>query len=139
MNSTINSVCTVDSVKGNRLILEVIPNNLRNRDLQFYYLGKDNKEIRYVNFQRFTEQLEENLSKNRTFYITFCGISCKDRSIPEYLYLSFNGNNVEYGGGERNGKSVFLHFNFNKSGRTLEQELCSLFTDNVGVFVQSYN
>jgi len=138
MNATINSVCSVDSVKGNRLILEVIPNNLRNGELQFYYLGKDNKDIRYVNYKEFNKQLEENLHKNKTFYIQFCGISRQSKSVPEYLYLAFNGCEVEYCGSEKNCDGVFLHFNFKKNGKTLEKELNNLFTNNVGVFIQSY-
>ena len=138
MNATINSVCSVDSVKGNRLILEVIPNTLRNSGLQFYYLGKDNKDIRFVDYKEFNNQLEENLNKNKTFYIQFCGISRQNKSVPEYLYLTFNGCDVEYNGSEENCNGVFLHFNFKKNGKTLEKELNNLFTNNVGVFIQSY-
>ena len=58
MNATINSVCTLNDVKGNRLILEVMPNGLRNNEMQFYYIGKDRKDIRYVDYRNFENQLD---------------------------------------------------------------------------------
>lgn len=138
MVSTLNSVCTVDEVRDNYLLLEVMPNNFRKGQLQFYNIGKDRKDIKYINFRDFNDSLKRNLRCNRVFYITFCGISNRDCSVPEYLYLTFNGNEVEYESGKNN-NNVFLKFNFQKSGPTIEEELNNLFTDNVGVFIQSYN
>lgn len=138
MLSTLNSVCTVDEVRDNYLLLEVMPNNFRKGQLQFYNIGKDRKDISYINFRKFNDSLKCNLKCNRVFYITFCGISNRDCSVPEYLYLTFNGNEVEYEG-ERHNNNIFLKFNFQKTGSTIEEELNNLFTDNIGVFIQSYN
>lgn len=137
MNATLNSVCTIDDVKSNRLILEVMPNNLQNNRLQFYYIGKDNKDLRYTDFNDFDRTIDKNISCNKVFYITFCGISNQDNTVPEYLYYTFNGNEVSYSA-EKKGNRVFLFLNFQKKGKTLEEEICNLFTDNVGVFIQSY-
>ncbi len=137
MASTLNSVATIESVMGNTLTVEVITNNLRNGELQFYYLNKDNNNINYVKFDEFNNKLKDSLKKNNTFVITFCGISNKDNSIPEYLYLAFSGSEVSYRP-FMNNNTIFLEFKFKKSGRTLEQELISLFTNNVGVFIQAF-
>jgi len=137
MNATINSVCTLNDVKGNRLILEVMPNGLRNNEMQFYYIGKDRKDIRYVDYRNFENQLDKNLRCNRVLYITFCGISNRDSSVPEYLYFTFNGNEVTFSS-EKDGNTILLFINFQKNGKTLEKEINNLFTDNVGVFIQSY-
>ena len=88
MLTTLNSVCTLDSVCRNRLILEVMPNRMRRDELQFYYIGAINKDIHYVTFQEFDEQLRENLGQNQVLYITFCGISRENGNVPEYYYLT---------------------------------------------------
>jgi len=137
MNATINSVCTLNDIKGNRLILEVMPNGLKNNQLQFYYIGKNNKDIKFVDYHNFENQVEKNLQCNRVLYITFCGISNQDCDIPEYLYYTFNGNEVTFSSENKN-NSVLLFLNLNKKGKSLEQEINNLFTDNVGVFIQSY-
>ena len=137
MNATINSVCTLDDIKENRLIMEVMPNGLQNNRLQFYYIGKDNKDLHYTNFGDFNNQINKNIKCNRVFYITFCGISNKDSTIPEYLYYTFNGREVNYSA-EKKGNRIFLFLNFQKKGNSLENEICNLFTDNVGIFLQSY-
>lgn len=136
MFSSINSVCTIDSIRGNTLIVEVMPNNLNGGDLQFYLLNGP-KPIKYVNFNEFNSLLQKSLDDDKTFYITFCGISNRDYRVPEYLYLAFNGHDVCYNSTDRRCK-VFLEFTFKKSGPTLEKEIQNLFTDNVGVFIQSY-
>jgi len=136
MFSTVNSVCTIDSVSNNSLILEVMPNNLQDGSPQFYLLDGD-KPIKYIDFSKFNEKMKASLSKNGTFYITFCGISNRDTSVPEYLYLVFKGKEVKYCGKEECNR-YFLEFTFNKSGQTIEKELYNLFTDNVGVFTQAY-
>lgn len=138
MLSTLNSVCTVDDITDNYLILEVMPNNFRNGELQFYNIGKDRKDIKYINFRDFNDSLKRNLRCNRVFYITFCGISNKDCTVPEYLYLTFNGDEVDYDS-KVDDNNIFLKFKFKKNGYTIEEELNNLFVQNIGVFIQSYN
>lgn len=137
MNATLNSVCTLDEIKNNNLVLEVMPNGLQNDKLQFYYIGKDNKDLRYTDFSNFNSVIDKNIKCNKVFYITFCGISNMDKSIPEYLYYTFIGKEVDYRA-EKRGDRVFLFLNFQKKGTTLEKEINNLMTDNVGVFLQSY-
>jgi len=134
--TTINSVCTIDSVNGNNLVVEAIPNNLQNGSLQFYTLNSD-RNLDYVSFNNFDQMLRESISRNKTFYITFCGISNRDNSVPEYLYFVFKGGDVRYSGNQGRG-SVFLEFNLKKNGQSIENEICQLFTNNVGVFIQAY-
>lgn len=136
MPATLNSVATIEGLTSNHLIVEVMPNILRNQGLQFYYLNKDNKDIQYINFSEFNSKLTDILKKNGTFYITFCGINRNDISIPDYLYLTFSGKEVKYEA--HNNKGVFLEFVFNKGGDTLENEIKRLFTNNIGVFIQAY-
>jgi hypothetical protein len=138
MQSTLNSVCTLDSICRNRLILEVMPNRMRRNELQFYYVGAINKDIHYIPFREFDEQFRENLAQNQVLYITFCGISRDNGNVPEYYYLTFFGEEVMYKGTEKNGNCI-LEIEFNKRGNTIEKELKSLMKDNIGVFLQSYN
>ena len=138
MQSTLNSVCTLDSICRNRLILEVMPNRMRRNELQFYYIGSINKDIHYIPFREFDEQFRENLVQNQVLYITFCGISRENGNVPEYYYLTFFGEEVVYKGTEKNGNCI-LEIELNKRGNTIEKELRSLMKDNIGVFLQSYN
>ena len=138
MQSTLNSVCTLDSICRNRLILEVMHNRMRRNELQFYYVGAINKDIHYIPFREFDEQFRENLVQNQVLYITFCGISRENGNVPEYYYLTFFGEEVVYKGTEKNGNCI-LEIELNKRGNTIEKELKSLMKDNIGVFLQSYN
>jgi len=138
MQSTLNSVCTLDSICRNRLILEVMPNRMRRNELQFYYVGAINKDIHYISFHEFNDQFRENLAQNQVLYITFCGISRENGNVPEYYYLTFFGEEVMYKGTEKNGNCI-LEIELNKRGNTIEKELKSLMKDNIGVFLQSYN
>jgi len=138
MQSTLNSVCTLDSICRNRLILEVMPNRMRRNELQFYYVGAINKDIHYIPFNEFNDQFRENLAQNQVLYITFCGISRDNGNVPEYYYLTFFGEEVMYKGTEKNGNCI-LEIELNKRGNTIEKELKSLMKDNIGVFLQSYN
>jgi hypothetical protein len=138
MLSTLNSVCTLDSVCRNRLVLEVMPNPMRRNELQFYYIGAINKDIHYIPFHEFDEQFRENLAQNQVLYITFCGISRENGNVPEYYYLTFFGDEVMYRGSEKNG-SFILEIELNKRGNSIEKELRGLMKDNIGVFLQSYN
>ena len=137
MVATINTVASIDLVEGNHLLVEVMPNNFRNGGLQFYYLNNNVSNISYVNFSEFNVKVKDSLKNNRTFYITFCGIN-NSNMVPDYLYYVFSGNEVNYRSYLDNDGKVYLEFNFRKSGKTLEKEISELFTDNVGVFVQSY-
>jgi len=139
MQSTLNSVCTLDSVCRNRLVLEVMPNPIRRNELQFYYIGAINKDIHYIQFQEFDEQLRENLGKNQVLYITFCGISRENSNVPEYYYLTFFGEEVSYHGTEKKNGVCILEIELNKRGDSIEKELRRLMKDNIGVFLQSYN
>ena len=139
MLSTLNSVCTLDSISRNRIVLEVMPNPLRRNELQFYYIGAINKDIHYIPFHEFDEQLRANLAQNQVFYITFCGISRENGNVPEYYYLTFLGQEVIYKGMEKNNKTCILEIEFNKRGNSIEKELRGLMKDNIGVFLQSYN
>lgn len=135
MTPTINAICTIEEVKDNRMIVEVIPNNLKDNQPQFYYLNT-NKKIEYTNFNDFNSKIKEIINRNNTIYITFCGISNKEEDIPEYLYLVFSGNEINYKGND--GYKIYLEFNFKKAGQSLQNELENLFTNNVGVFIQGY-
>jgi hypothetical protein len=138
MLTTLNSVCTLDSVCRNRLVLEVMPNRMRQNELQFYNIGAINKDIHYISFQEFDEQFRENLAQNQVIYITFCGISRDMGNVPEYYYLTFFGEEVSYHGtGKKNG-SCILEIELNKRGNSIEKELRGLMKDNIGVFLQSY-
>ena len=139
MLSTLNSVCTLDSICRNRLILEVMPNPIRQNELQFYFIGAINKDIHYISFQDFDKQIKENLSQNQVLYITFCGISRENGNVPEYYYLTFFGEEVSYHGTEKKNGCCILEFEFQKRGNSIEKELKSLMKDNIGVFIQSYN
>ncbi len=139
MQSTLNSVCTLDSICRNRLVLEVMPNPMRRNELQFYYIAAINKDIHYVPFHEFDEQLRENLGQNQVLYITFCGISRENGNVPEYYYLTFFGEEVSYHGTEKKNGSVILEIELNKRGDSIEKELRRLMKDNIGVFLQSYN
>jgi len=135
MTPTINAICTIEEVKDNRMIVEVILNNLKDNQPQFYYLNT-NKKIEYTNFNDFNSKIKEIINRNNTIYITFCGISNKEEDIPEYLYLVFSGNEINYKGND--GYKIYLEFNFKKAGESLQNELENLFTNNVGVFIQGY-
>lgn len=139
MLSTLNSVCTLDSICRNRLILEVMPNPIRQNELQFYFIGAINKDIHYVPFHDFDKQIKENLSQNQVLYITFCGISRENCNVPEYYYLTFFGEEVSYHGTEKKNGVCILEIELNKKGNSIEKELKSLMKDNIGVFIQSYN
>jgi len=136
MPATINSVASIEAVNGNSLLVEVMPNTLRNSGLQFYYLNKDNNNINYTSVDDFTKQMKEIIKNNGTIYLTFCGINNKDLSVPDYLYLVFSGKDVRFETHKKN--SVYLEFYFNKSGKLLQNEISDLFTNNVGVFIQGF-
>jgi len=138
MPATINSVCTINGVIGNTLTLEVMPNNIGDGSLQFYYLNKDNNVLNYTSFNDFTNKFKESVKKNNTVVITFCGISNKDLSVPEYLYLAFSGNDIQFKGFLNNNNNIIIELKLKKSGQTIENNLSSLFTDNIGVFLQAY-
>lgn len=137
MPATINSVSTIEALNNNNLLVEVMPNTLRNQGLQFYYLNKDNNNINYTSADDFTKQMKEVVKKNGTIYVTFCGINNRDNSVPDYLYLVFSGKDIRFESHKKN-NSVFLEFSFNKNGKTLQNEISDLFTNNVGVFIQAY-
>ena len=139
MQSTLNSVCTLDSICKNRLVLEVMPNPMRRNELQFYYIGAINKDIHYIQFQEFDDQFRDNLGQNQVLYITFCGISRENGNVPEYYYLTFFGEEVLYRGIEKKNGNVILEIELNKKGNSIEKELRGLMKENVGVFLQSYN
>jgi len=82
--------------------------------------------------------MKELLKKNNTFYIKFCGINNMDTTVPDYLYLVFSGNEVQYRGLINDKNDIFLEFKFKKGGLTLENELQQIFTNNVGVFVEIF-
>ncbi len=138
MPATINSVCSIDTVSGNTLLLEVIPNNLQNNQLQFYYLNNNSNNINYIKFDEYNNKFKECLKRNSTIYITFCGININDKNVPDYLYLVFSGNDVQYRGLVNNSGSIFLELKLNKPGQTIEYNLKNLFTNNIGVFIQGY-
>jgi hypothetical protein len=115
-----------------------MPNPIRHNELQFYYIGAINKDIHYVSFQEFDEQLRENLGQNQVLYITFCGISRENGNVPELYYLTFFGVEVMYRGTEKKNGSVILEIELNKRGNSIEKELRGLMKENVGVFLQSY-
>ena len=138
MAVTINTIASIDSLDGNSLSVEVMPNTIRGDGLQFYYLNNDANNITYTKFPEFSNKLKESLRSNKTFYITFCGINKKNKGIPDYLYLIFSGNDIQYKGYMDDTNSVFLEFNFRKTGKSLETEITNLFTENVGVFIQAY-
>ena len=139
MQSTLNSVCTLDSICRNRLILEVMPNPMRRNELQFYYIGAINKDIHYVPFDEFDKQFKDNLSNNQVLYITFCGINRENGNVPEYYYLTFFGDEVMYKGTEKKNGCCVLEIELNKRGNSIQKELNGLMKDNIGVFLQSYN
>jgi hypothetical protein len=139
MQSTLNSVCTLESICRNRLILEVMPNPMRRNELQFYYIGSINKDIHYVPFHEFDKQFKDNLMQNQVLYITFCGINRENGNVPEYYYLTFFGEEVSYRGSEKKNGSCILEIELNKRGNSIEKELKGLMKDNIGVFLQSYN
>ena len=134
--TTINTVSTINGVRGNNIVIEVIHNNVSDNGLQFYYLDQSGNTI--TNYYDFNERIRDAIKKNRLIYITFCGISNKDRSVPEYLYMTFHGVDVISYSGKQNHNQVILNFNFKKIGLSIEQELKNLFTDNIGVFIQVY-
>ena len=139
MQSTLNSVCTLDTICKNRLILEVMPNPIRKNELQFYYIGAFNKDIHYVPFEEFDKQFKDNLMQNQVLYITFCGINRENGNVPEYYYLTFFGEEVTYKGIEKKNGCCVLEIELNKRGNSIEKELKGLMKDNIGVFLQSYN
>jgi hypothetical protein len=134
--TTINTVSTINGIRGNNIVIEVMPNTVSDNSLQFYYLDQSGNTI--TNYYDFNERLRDAIKRNRLIYITFCGISNKDLSVPEYFYLTFHGADVISYSGKQNQNQVILNFNFRKIGRSIEQELKNLFTDNIGVFIQAY-
>ena len=134
--TTINSVCTINSIAKNNLVLEVMPNTISDNSLQFYYLDQSGNTI--TNYFDFNDRIQELIKRNKLLYITFCGISNKDHLVPEYLYLTFHGSDIISYSGKQNKNQVILNFSFKKIGITIEQELKNLFTENIGVFIQGY-
>lgn len=134
--TTINSVCTINSIAKNNLVLEVMPNTISDNSLQFYYLDQSGNTI--TNYFDFNDRIQELIKRNKLLYITFCGISNKNNSVPEYLYLTFHGSDIISYSGKQNKNQVILNFSFRKIGITIEQELKNLFTENIGVFIQGY-
>lgn len=134
--TTINSVCTINSISKNNLVLEVMPNTISDNSLQFYYLDQSGNTI--TNYFDFNDRIQELIKRNKLLYITFCGISNKNNSVPEYLYLTFHGSDIISYSGKQNKNQVILNFSFRKIGITIEQELKNLFTENIGVFLQIY-
>jgi hypothetical protein len=136
MTTTLNTVATINGIRGNNLIVEVMPNTVSDNSLQFYYLDQSGNTI--TNYFDFNESIRDAIKRNRLIYITFCGISNKDKSVPEYLYMTFHGADVISYAGKQNRNQVILNFNFRKIGLSIENELKNLFTDNIGVFIQAY-
>ena len=136
MATTLNTVATINGIRGNNLIVEVMPNTVSHHSLQFYYLDQSGNTI--TNYFDFNESLRDAIKRNRLIYITFCGISNRDRSVPEYLYMTFHGEEVISYAGKQNHNQVILNFNFRKIGLSIENELKNLFTDNIGVFIKVY-
>ena len=134
--TTINSVCTINTIVKNNLVLEVMPNTISDNSLQFYYLDQSGNTI--TNYFDFNDRIQELIKRNKLLYITFCGISNKDHLVPEYLYLTFHGSDIISYLGKQNKNQVILNFSFKKIGITIEQELKNLFTENIGVFIQGY-
>ena len=134
--TTINSVCTINTIVKNNLVLEVMPNTISDNSLQFYYLDQSGNTI--TNYFDFNDRIQELIKRNKLLYITFCGISNKNNSVPEYLYLTFHGSDIMSYSGKQNKNQVILNFSFKKIGITIEQELKNLFTENIGVFIQGY-
>jgi hypothetical protein len=134
--TTINSICTINSIAKNNLVLEVMPNTISDNSLQFYYLDQSGNTI--TNYFDFNDRIQELIKRNKLLYITFCGISNKDHLVPEYLYLTFHGSDIISYLGKQNKNQVILNFSFKKIGITIEQELKNLFTENIGVFIQGY-
>ena len=135
--TTINSICTINSIAKNNLVLEVMPNTISDNSLQFYYLDQSGNTI--TNYFDFNDRIQELIKRNKLLYITFCGISNKDHLVPEYLYLTFHGSDIISYSGKQNKNQVILNFLFRKIGITIEQELKCLFTENIGVFIQGYS
>ena len=117
--TTINTVSTINGVRGNNIVIEVIHNNISDNGLQFYYLDQSGNTI--TNYFDFNERIRDAIKRNRLIYITFCGISNKDRSVPEYLYMTFHGVDVVSYSGKQNHNQVILNFNFKKIGLSIEQ------------------
>ncbi len=138
MSGSINCVGSIEALMGNTLTIEVIRNNFGEKLLQFYNLNKDNKNVTYMKFDDYNTKMKELLKKNNTFYIKFCGINNTDTTVPDYLYLVFSGNEVQYRGLINDKNDIFLEFKFKKGGLTLENELQKIFTNNVGVFVEIF-
>ncbi len=134
--TTLNTVATINGIRSNNLIVEVMPNTVSDNSLQFYYLDQSGNTI--TNYFDFNERIRDAIKRNRLIYITFCGISNRDRSVPEYLYMTFHGEDVISYAGKQNCNQVILNFNFRKIGLSIENELKNLFTDNIGVFIQVY-
>lgn len=137
MLATINTVGSIDRISENTLLVEVMTNNYTNEGLQFYYLNNNDNNLNYTSFGDFNNKLKNSLRSNKTFYITFCGINSSDPSIPDYFYLVFSGRDIRYKGYVDEGGRVFLEFIFDR-GNILEDEISSLFTNNVGVFIQAF-
>lgn len=138
MSGSINCVGSIEALMGNTLTIEVIRNNFGEKLLQFFNLNKDNKNVTYMKFDDYNTKMKELLKKNNTFYIKFCGINNTDTTVPDYLYLVFSGNEVQYRGLINDKNDIFLEFKFKKGGLTLENELQQIFTNNVGVFVEIF-
>jgi len=138
MSGSINCVGSIEALMGNTLTIEVIRNNFGEKLLQFFNLNKDNKNVTYMKFDDYNTKMKELLKKNNTFYIKFCGINNMDTTVPDYLYLVFSGNEVQYRGLINDKNDIFLEFKFKKGGLTLENELQQIFTNNVGVFVEIF-
>ena len=110
--TTLNTVSTINGIRGNNLIVEVMPNMVSDNSLQFYYLDQNGNTI--TNYYDFNERIRDAIKRNRLIYITFCGISNKDRSVPEYLYMTFNGADIISYSGKQNNNQIILNFNFKK-------------------------
>ena len=106
--TTINSVCTINTIVKNNLVLEVMPNTISDNSLQFYYLDQSGNTI--TNYFDFNDRIQELIKRNKLLYITFCGISNKDHLVPEYLYITFHGSDIISYLGKQN-KNIDFDFN----------------------------
>lgn len=123
--TTINGIATIDNICHNNIKVSYME---RDCGYQIYFINYKGKDLEYTGLNEFNHQINKAINKNKTFYLTFCGVSKNGNNIPDYYYITLTGKQVSY-------KNNEFKFDINAN---LEKILNNIFKENIGVFIQIY-
>lgn len=127
--TTINAVTTLNSIHQNNINISLME---RDCGYQIYFINKKNKDLSYTDLSELNEKIRCAINKNKTFYLTFCGISKNGKDIPDYYYMTLRGHQIKF---ENRKDNLIFNFDINAN---LENILSNIFKENIGLFIQIY-